>query len=381
MKNGRDGNFGAKAFGEKVLGADADHPWCCSSAAHAARRQFLKSLGALGAGAILPGAIGFLAQPEARAAAAKPNRIDVHHHHLSPTYKKMSGPTRLTQRSDPALSNWSPALAVEEMDKAGIATAMLSIATGGVPANLAGEAARTLTRDSNEYGTQMVRDYPGRFGLFASLPMLEPEASLREIEYAFTALKADGIALMTDYGDKWPGDPIFAPVFEELNRRKAIVFVHPTTPSCCGNLLPGVPSSWVEYDFDTTRAVTSFLVNATFAKCPDVRFIFTHSGGTVPVLAKRVADMFPPQMAAGAPNGVEAEIKKLYFDIANGANPSSLAALTKLVPISQLLFGTDFPFVKMSITVDGFREHGFPAKDVEAINNGNALRLFPRLRK
>jgi predicted TIM-barrel fold metal-dependent hydrolase len=86
-------------------------------------------------------------------------------------------------------------------------------------------------------------------------------------------------------------------------------------------------------------------------------------------------------MAAGAPNGVEAELKKLYFDIANGANPSSLAALTKLVPISQLFFGTDFPFVKMSITVDGFREYGFSAKEAQAINNGNAMRLFPRLRK
>jgi predicted TIM-barrel fold metal-dependent hydrolase len=323
----------------------------------------------------------FLAQADARATEASPNRIDVHHHHLSPTYKKLSGPTRLTQRSDPALSNWTPAIAMEEMDKAGIVTAMLSIPTGGIPADLTGEPARALTRGSNDYGAQMVRDNPGRFGLFASLPMLDPEASLREIEYAFTALKADGIALMTDYGDKWPGDPIFAPVFEELNRRKAVVFVHPTTPNCCAKLIPGVPASWIEYDFDTARAVTSLLVNGTFTKFPNVRFIFTHSGGTVPVLARRVADMFPPQMAAGAPNGVEAELKKLYFDIANGANPSSLAALTKLVPMSQLLFGTDFPFVKMSITVDGFRDYGFSAKDVQAINNGNAMRLFPRLRK
>ena len=371
-----------RLFGRNIsranAGSDANRAFCWTSAA---RRQFLKSLGAVGARAILPGAIGLLARADARAAAASPNRIDVHHHHLSPYYKKISGPTRLTERSDPALSNWTPAIAVERMDQSGIATAMLSIATGGIPANLAGEQEQTLVRDSNEYGAQMVRDYPGRFGLLASLPMLDPEASLKEIEYAFATLKADGIALMTDYGDVWPGDPMFAPVFEELNRRKAVVFIHPTTPSCCAKLLPNVPASWVEYDFDTTRAVTSLLVNGTLTKCPDVRFIITHSGGTVPVLAKRVADMFPPQMSAGAPNGVEAELKKLYYDIANGANPSSLAALTKLVPMSQLLFGTDFPFVKMSITVDGFREHGFPAKDVKAINSGNALRLFPRLRK
>jgi 6-methylsalicylate decarboxylase len=352
-----------------------------TSGFYGARRQFLKSLGVLGAGAILPGAAGLWTPENAPAAAASLNRIDVHHHHLSPFYKKISGPTRLTQRSDPALPNWTPAVAVEQMDQHGIATAMLSIATGGIPANLAGEQERTLVRDSNDYGAQMVRDYPGRFGLLASLPMLDADASLKEIDYAFTKLKADGIAMMTDYGDVWPGDPMFAPVFEELNRRKAIVFIHPTTPSCCAKLLPNVPASWVEYDFDTTRAVTSLLVNGTLTKCPDVRFIITHSGGTVPVLAKRVADMFPPEMAAGAPHGVEAELKKLYYDIANGANPSSLAALTKLAPITQLLFGTDFPFVKMSITVDGFREYGFWSRDVQAINNGNAMRLFPRLRK
>jgi predicted TIM-barrel fold metal-dependent hydrolase len=339
----------------------------------------MKSLGALGAGAILPGAAGWLAQASPQVATAQPNRIDVHHHLLSPTYLKRSGPARVNPRSDPAMSNWSPARALEAMENAGIATAMLSIATGGIPSNQAGEQERSLVRDSNEYGAQMVRDHPGRFGLFASLPLLEPEASLREIEYGFDTLKADGIALMTDYGDKWPGDPVFTPTYEELNRRKAIVFVHPTTPSCCGSLLPGIPASWIEYDFDTMRAVTSLLINGVFSRFPNVRFIFTHSGGTVPVLTKRVSDMIPQELADRAPNGVEFEVKKLYFDIANGANPSSLAALLKLVPVSQLLFGTDFPMVRPSVTLDGFRDYGFSPKDEQAINRGNALRLFPRL--
>jgi len=257
---------------------------------------------------------------------------------------------------------------------------MLSISTPGIWFGEA-EAARKMARLCNDYGAEMVRAHPGRFGLFACVPMPDVEGTLREIEYAFDVLKADGIVLMTSYGDRWPGDAAFAPVFEELNRRKAVVFVHPTTPSCCDNLLPGVPASWIEYDFDTMRCVTSLLINGTFTKFPNVRFIFTHSGGTIPVLARRVGDMFPPELAAGAPHGVEAEIKKLYFDIANGANPSSLAALTKLVPTSQLLFGTDFPFVRIAITVDGFKDYKFPANDVEAINRGNALRLFPRLKK
>jgi len=373
--------FRRTKLGLEALGKKADHPFCCSGTPSTARRQLLKSLGAFGAGAFLPFSAGLTVIEDARAATTSPQRIDVHHHLFSPVYKKLAGPIRLNQRSDPALANWTPSGAVQDMDKAGISVAMLSGATGGIPSNLDGEPARSLARDSNEYGAQMVRDFPGRFGLLATLPMLNREASLQEIEHSFTELKADGIALMTDYGDKWPGDPIFAPIFEELNRRNAIVFVHPTTPSCCTSLMPGVPASWAEYDFDTTRAITSLLVNGTFTKFPNVRFIFTHSGGTVPVLARRVADMFPPALAAGAPNGVEAELKKMYFDIANGANPSSLAALTKLVPISQLLFGTDYPFVRMATTIDGFREYGFPARDIQAINNGNAMRLFPRLRK
>ena len=344
------------------------------------RRNFLKSLGALGAGAILPGTAGCLARA-ARTPDAKPNRIDVHQHLFSPAYMRRTGPARGNARTDPALSNWTPARALEEMDAAGIATAVMSIATGGTPSNLGGEEARNLMRDSNEYGAQMVRDYPGRFGLFASLPLLDPDASLREIEHSFDTLKADGIALLTDYGDKWPGDPTFVTEFEELNRRKAVVFIHPTTPSCCGNLIPGVPAGWTEFDFDTTRAFTSLLVNGVFTRFSNIRFIFTHSGGTIPVVARRVSDMLPKEMAADAPNGVEAEVKKLYFDIANGANPSSLSALTKLVPVSQLLFGADFPFVRMRTTVDGFQNFGFSAEDVQAINNGNALRLLPRLGK
>src|ERR1019366_2801804 len=304
-------------YGNLDSATDTDKPFCSSTVSNASRRQFLKSLSVLGASAILPGAAGFMAQTASQAGSSKPTRIDVHHHLFSPTYNSLSGPTRVNARSDPALANWTPARAVEEMDKTGIATAVLSIATGGIPSKQAGES-RTLARDSNEYGAQMVRDYPGRFGLFASLPLLDQDASLREIEYGFDTLKADGIALTTDYGDKWPGDPAFVPVFEELNRRKAVVFVHPTTPTCCDKLIPGVPASWVEYDFDTTRAIISFLDNGAFIRFPNVRFIFTHSGGTIPVLARCIGGLFPPELADPAPNGVESEGKKLYLDIGNG---------------------------------------------------------------
>src|SRR5260221_9527950 len=141
---------------------DADDKPRFTLTACASRRQFLQSLGALGASAILPQAAELAAQTSSQVASAKPNRIDVHHHLFSPTYVSRSGPTRVNARSDPALANWTPEKALDEMGKAGIATAILSIATGGIPSNQVGEAARTLARDSNDFGAKLVRDYPGR---------------------------------------------------------------------------------------------------------------------------------------------------------------------------------------------------------------------------
>jgi predicted TIM-barrel fold metal-dependent hydrolase len=351
-----------------------------------ARRQILRTLALLGAGATLPpDLLRYAAAQTTPSPTEKPFRIDVHFHVVSPAYLKRTArfvdPSRANDRSDTSLTRWTPALAVEEMDKDAIATGLLSIAVGGVTfAN--DDATRTLVREDNEFAAKAVRDYPGRFGQLAALPLLDLEASLKEIEYALDTLKADGIALVTDYGDKWLGDPMFAPAFEELNRRKAVVFVHPTAPTCCAQLVPKIPESWVEYDFDTSRAFNSMLVNGVFSKYPDLHFIFTHSGGTLPALSGRLERMFPPSVAGDrAPNGVAAEIRKLYFDLSSGAYPAALDALADVIPASQMLFGSDYPFVKVAATIDGLKQYTkFSKSDVEAINRGNALRLFPRLK-
>jgi predicted TIM-barrel fold metal-dependent hydrolase len=344
------------------------------------RREVLKTLSVTAAG------IAFVSKTIAasrifQSTPVKPGRIDVHNHMLPPFYQKIrkaEAPGMSNSRSA-AMRDWTPALAVETMDKNGIATAIVSLAVGGVSFN--GPGARALARDGNEYGAKMVSDYPGRFGLFAALPLPDQDASLQELAYAFDTLKADGIALLTDYGDKWPGDPIYVPVFEELNRRKAVVFVHPTVPTCCASLVPGVTPSLTEYLFDTTRAITSFLVNGTFTRFPDIRFIFCHSGGTAPVLANRINTLLPKEISDKLPNGVLGEFKKLYYDVANGTSPSPLAALTDLVPQSQILFGSDFPFVMIETTTGPLEQAALSASQMQAINRDNAERLFPRLRK
>jgi hypothetical protein len=148
---------------------------------------------------------------------------------------------------------------------------------------------RRLSRLSNEYAAKMVEDYPGRYGLFASLPMPDIDGSLEEIEYAFDTLKADGINLSTSFGDKWPGDPAYKPVFEELNRRKAIVFFHPYAPNCCARLDTGVPDGVLENPYDTGRAITSLLYSGSLARLRDIRWLFSHGGGVMPMLAGGVS--------------------------------------------------------------------------------------------
>jgi|HubBroStandDraft_6_1064221.scaffolds.fasta_scaffold07816_3 predicted TIM-barrel fold metal-dependent hydrolase len=352
----------------------------CEPCIGASRREFLKSLGVLGAaGAILP-AHKLLAQAVAPGARVVPGRIDVHHHMTPPFYVKALEQER-NQRGI-VVRPWTPASSVEMMDKAGVATSMLSPVLRVVMDSMSdkNEKARSLTRQNNEYGAQLVKDYPGRFGLLASLPLPDQDGSLSEIEYSLNTLKADGIALWTDYVDKWPGDPAFASVFDELNRRKAVVFFHPARSTCCRNL-PG-QSGILEFDIDTARAIDSLLLNGTLSRCPDIRFIFSHAGGAFSILAARVNDDFPKKLADRVPHGVDYEVRKLYFDTAHASAPAALDALKDIVPISQILYGSDVPSREYPLTDVGLDAYeGFSIEDWKAINRGNSERLFPRLKK
>jgi len=343
------------------------------------RREVLQWLAMAGAGSFLP-ASGLVARASMPAAGALTGRIDVHHHTVPPFYTKVMEKEILA--TGHPLPTWTTAASIETMDKNGIATSMLSPMTRVVQDSFSdkSERARKLARQNNDYTQQLVRDYPGRFGHFAAPPLPDTDGSLREIEYAFDTLKADGISLWTSYGDKWPGDPVFAPVYEELNRRKAIIFIHSAPPICCRALQPGVIDSVVEYDFDIARAVVSYLKSDSFRRYPDIRFIFPHSGGTLPVLANRVSESIPEKRSEKDTAEIMDELKQIYFDVAHAAYPAPLSALTKVVPMSQILFGSDYPIVPFPVTEGPLDHFGFSASDLQAINRGNAERLFPRLK-
>lgn len=346
---------------------------CCTS-----RRQFLVSAAALGAGAILPSAAAYA---QTRTGAGGPGLIDVHHHILPPAYLAEAREQVLAQVQNilpPAVANWTPQKSLEEMDRLGISTSIVSISSPGIWFGNQ-QAGRSLARKCNEYAAELGRNHPGRFGSFASIPLPDAEGSLKEIAYALDVLKADGICLLSSYGDKWLGDPAYAAVLDELNRRRAIVYVHPTAPNCCRDLMSYIPQPLTEFPHDTTRTITSLLYTGSFGRLTDIRFIFSHAGGTMPMLAGRIAQLGKRKdLAAKVPNGVEYELKRLYYEIANSANKSAMSALMNLVPTSQIMFGSDNPFVPLATTAEGFAHLGLSPAEVQAIGRDNALRLMPR---
>lgn len=308
--------------------------------------------------------------------------VDVHHHLVPPAWiSERYEAVAATNRRISSLTDWTPQRSVEEMDQNAVATAITSVTNPGIWCGDA-DRAGALARSCNEFASDIARDFPGRFGVFASLPLPDIDESLAEIVYALDVLHADGIGLMTSYDGKWPGDPAFAAVFDELNRRKAVVYFHPTVADCCIGLLPDVPPSMMEFPFDSTRAVVSLLTSGTFARCRDIKWIFSHGGGALPMLAHRIAGSVgsDPQFAGCAPGGVLEELARLYYDTAQVANPCSMAALRQLVGLQQILFGSDFPMAGISRTVEGLSLLDLPPSDLKAIGRENALKIFPRLK-
>ena len=344
------------------------------------RRNVLGGIAALGAAAagLWPATgIGQVASPAVRI-------IDTHHHIYPPRYKA-DNIERIVKDIGVAPAafylNWSPGGAIEKMDKAGVATAINSMSSPGVWFG-DGEAGRGRARECNEFGAQLARDFPGRFGMFAALPLPDTEGSLREIAYALDVLKLDGIGLLTSYADKFLGDPSFSQVLEEINRRKAVVFVHPTT-TCCATLLPEVSGPFLEFPMDTTRTITSLIVSGAFGRYLDVRFIFSHGGGVLLPVVNRIAvlaaRMKPEERAAKLPKGFEYELRRQYYDLASvGFNPAAIEGLRKLLPTSQFLYGSDEPFNSTVQMAGSVSTLGFLASELQAIQRDNALRLFPR---
>ena len=306
-----------------------------------------------------------------------PHRIDVHFHPTPPA--SLAG--RSGDISAAPRQRWSLERSLEDMDRGRVATSMLSLPhaastwSGGV------DEARSLARRWNEYMAGLASAHPGRFGVFATLPILDIEGSLREAEYAFDVLGASGIALMTNIGDRWLGDPHYAPLFEELNRRRALVYTHPIAPTCCAGVLPELSDATIEFGSDTTRAIAKLLFSGSAARYPEIRFIFSHAGGTMPFIVERFEHAYrysKLDLKAMVPGGVVPALRKLYYDTAQAAHRHAMSSLRELVPATQIVFGTDYPYRTPEETAQGLAQCGFSEEELFAIDCGNARALLER---
>jgi len=298
--------------------------------------------------------------------------IDVHHH-FEPTSKNVDG------------TPWSIHNAVDEMDRNGIATAIGYAGPVFVDGDGSGQK---KTREMNEWSAQLCREHAGRFGLFASLPMNDVETCLSEIAYAFDVLEADGVGVATHYNGAGLGDPRFRPIFEELNRRRAVVYVHPSGAPCASASTLAYESDlisapWIEFPTNTARTILSLWTSGATRTWSDLKFIFCHGGGVMPILLGRIAGFSgwetvgPGRLDALFPDGVYAEFAKLYFECAQAYAPEAIEMLLKIVSPSHLLFGSDYSYFPISHSVEQFANVRLPDEIRAMISAENAAALLP----
>jgi predicted TIM-barrel fold metal-dependent hydrolase len=314
---------------------------------------------------------------------SEPHRIDVHHHIVPREYVEALAAIGIETPGRFPLPEWSPEATLELMDQEGIATAITSVSAPGV--YFGDDAfARDLARRCNEISAGLVSDHPRRFGALATLPLPDVDAALEELEYALDILRMDGVVLLTSIGNKYLGDPAFEPLFDELDRRKTVVYTHPNIPP--GFDVPELifPAPLIEFIFDTTRAATNMVLGGTLERHPDIQVILSHAGGAVPYIAGRIALADDnPLVSGNIPSGAIASLERFYYDTALSATRYALSSLKELVDPTHILFGSDYPFAPEGVTgetIRGLENHGsFDATAIRAIERDNAARLFPRV--
>ena len=309
------------------------------------------------------------------AMAIKSDRIDVHHHIVPSEYLKALASVGIKTAVGEPFPSWTPEKSIDLMDRHGIKVAITSISAPGI---YFGDLnfTRTLARECNEFSARLIKDYPQRFGAFAVLPIPDIKASLAELKYALDILMLDGIVLLTNIDGVYLGDPKFNEILSELNQRKAIVFVHPSIPPADKLPMTNFRPPILEFVFDTTRAVANLIHSGSIKRYPDIRFIFSHAGGTVPFLTWRIS--FGNKKIINL-------LKHLYYDIALAATPYSLNSLLELVEPTQILFGTVYTFAPEQVSINMINEFEnydrLKPQDRTIIERDSALALFPRLNR
>lgn len=317
--------------------------------------------------------------------AIQQGRIDVHHHIIPPAFVATMNKLGLEKVAGAPLPRWSPEKSIEVMDLNGIQTAITSLSAPGVHFGGGGAEARELAQRCNDFAAQMRLDFPGRFGNFAVLPTPFTEAACQEAQRVLDKLGADGVVLLGSTDGVFLGDPRFEELMAELDRRQAVVFVHPNIHATSEQIGLQAPGFLLEFLCDTTRAAVNLILTGTMERYPRIRWILAHAGGFLPYVAWRISLANAlPEFQEKAPQGVMTYLRRFYFDTALSPSRYSMAALKELVEPSHILFGSDFPFAPSPITAlecQTLDENSlWSESDQYGINRGHAVSLFPQYR-
>jgi predicted TIM-barrel fold metal-dependent hydrolase len=300
-------------------------------------------------------------------------KIDVHHHIVPKEYLTALASIGIKNAVGEPFPQWDIENTLAFMDRQGIAIAINSISAPGIYFG-DNDFTQKLARKCNEISARMVNEYSSRFGAFAILPLPDIEASIVELEYALDTLKLDGVALLTNFGGIYIGDAHYDDLFYELNRRKAVIFVHPNVPPL--DTLPMIIKPAVlEFVFDTTRAIVNLIHRGATKRFPDISFIFSHGGGTVPFITWRIT--FGNKKIIN-------QLKRFYYDTAVSATPYTLSSLMSLVEPTQVLYGSDYPFSPervVKLMNEGLQNYDFERETLTKIAQQNAISLFPRFKE
>jgi predicted TIM-barrel fold metal-dependent hydrolase len=310
--------------------------------------------------------------------------IDVHQHVIPDYYKNELARVGVMGSGENPWPAWSVARQLELMDELGINAVLISIASPGAYFGDV-EFTKGLVKGCNETMGRIVSDRPEKFGAMGFVSLPDVQAACRDVEYALDVLKLDGINLQTHAGPRYLGDPDENELYAELDRRRAVIFVHPQRPPVKDMPRYAFPAGYTELTFDTTRAITNMLYTGMLAKFPNIRWIMPHMGGVTPFLLFRLSGLDDdPKVRERIPDGVAAYLRRLYYDVAQSPAKLALRALLDVADPSRILFGTDYPSARnvekvMRDTVAAIRTFdGFDDTLRCKVMAGNAQALLPR---
>ena len=316
------------------------------------------------------------------AGATAAGMIDVHFHLIPQFYREAV----YEAGTGPAIGrypDWTPELALALMDKHGIALAMLSLGQPGV-GFLPPDKAAAFGRRCNDYAAELIAQHPKRFGCFGLLPMHDIDAAIAEARYCLETSRFEGISLFASYGEKFLGDAAFEPLLRYLESRHTVVHLHPSLHPSSKSLDLPWPGFMIEYPFDTTRAAVNLLFSGALERFPNIRFILSHAGGTLPFLAWRlsVAPMIDKRLKQKSREEIFAGLKTFWYDNALASGAAPMGALSRIAATERIVFGSDWPFCNDRVVTEEVADFTAPdfldPRTVAMIARDNALKLFPQ---